>query len=132
MSAEGATDGAAESSYVVRVQDRVDRRIAGHDGCAYASPPVPRDSALALVGLLLGADPAAVNGGGTWTRAVPGGRAHDHARISARPHPLTACARGRRVVAHWVAATSTVASALLAEQPVRGSRLGLCGRTLGS
>jgi hypothetical protein len=80
MSAEQATAGAdrdplaAESLYVVRVQDRIDGRIAGHDGCAYVSPPAPRDSALALVGLLLGADPHSVNGGGTWTRAVPGGR----------------------------------------------------------
>jgi hypothetical protein len=67
-------DPLAASLYVVRVHDCVDRRIAGHDGCAYASPPVPRDSALALVGLLLGADPPPVNGDGTWTRAVPGGR----------------------------------------------------------
>jgi hypothetical protein len=58
----------------VRVQDRVDEQIAGRDGCAYASPPAPRDSALALVGLLLGADPPSLNGGGAWTRAVPGGR----------------------------------------------------------
>jgi hypothetical protein len=64
----------AEALYVVRVHDHVDARIAGHDGCAYASPPAPRDSAMALVGLLLGGDPRAVNGGGAWTRAVPGGR----------------------------------------------------------
>jgi len=80
MSAERAPGGgdrdplAAESLYVVRVQDRIDGRIAGHDGCAYASPPAPRDSALALVGLLLGGDPRAVNGGGAWMRAVPGGQ----------------------------------------------------------
>jgi hypothetical protein len=64
----------AEPLYVVRVHDRIDGRIAGHNGCAYASPPTARHSALALVGLLLGADPQAVNGGGAWTRAVPGGR----------------------------------------------------------
>jgi uncharacterized protein (DUF58 family) len=75
MSAERATaDLAAESLYVVRVQDRVDGRIAGHDGWAYVSPPASRDTALALVGLLLGADPRPVNGGEAWTRAVPGGR----------------------------------------------------------
>jgi hypothetical protein len=56
------------------VQDSVDGSIAGHDGCAYASPPAPRDSALALVGLLLGGDPQPVNGRETWTRPVPGGR----------------------------------------------------------
>jgi len=80
MSAEGATGGddrdplAAASLYVVRVQDRIDGAIAGHDGCAYVSPPASRDSALALVGLLLGGDPRPVNGGAAWTRAVPGGR----------------------------------------------------------
>jgi hypothetical protein len=80
MSAERASASAdrdpfvAASLYVVRVQDRIDGRIAGHDGCAYASPPASRDSALALVGLLLGADPHPVNGASSWTRAVPGGR----------------------------------------------------------
>jgi hypothetical protein len=94
MSAERATVSLAErdrrtgqSLYVVRVQDHIDGRIAGHDGCAYVSPPASRASALALVGLLLGSDPRAVNGGAAWTRAVPGGRrtitlapAHDHIR----------------------------------------------------
>jgi hypothetical protein len=81
MSAEWAAVGrdecdalAAESLYVVRVRDRIDERIAGHAGWSYASPPASRDSALSLVGLLLGADPPLVNGGGSWTRAVPGGR----------------------------------------------------------
>jgi hypothetical protein len=77
MSAERATGGdelAANSLYVVRVQDRIDGRIAGHDGCAYVSPPASRESTLTLVGLLLGSDPRPVNGGGTWMRAVPGGR----------------------------------------------------------
>jgi hypothetical protein len=81
MSAELATANrgdrdprAGESLYVVRAQDRIDGRIAGHHGCAYVSPPASRDSSLALVGLLLGGDPPAGNGGGAWTRAVPGGR----------------------------------------------------------
>lgn len=79
MSAERATGDdnrdlrTGESLYVVRVRDRIDVRIAGRDGWAYASPPAPRDSALALA-LLLGGDPPPVNGGGAWTRAVPGGR----------------------------------------------------------
>ena len=63
-----------ESLYVVRVQDHIDGRLAGRDGCAYVSPPATRDSALALVELLLGTDPRAVNGAAAWTRAVPGGR----------------------------------------------------------
>jgi hypothetical protein len=75
MSAErAATHRDGGELYVVRVQDHIDGQIAGHDGCAYASPPASRDSALALVGLLLGRDPHAVNGAATWTRAVPGGR----------------------------------------------------------
>ena len=80
MSAEHATtngdgrdQGSVEPLYVVCVDDHIDGRIAGHDGCAYVSPPAPRDSALALVGLLLGGDPP-VNGDAAWTRAVPGGR----------------------------------------------------------
>jgi hypothetical protein len=81
MSAERATASRAErdlrtgeSLYVVRVQDHIDGRIAGRDGRDYVSPPASRDSALALVGLLLGADPRPANGAAAWTRAVPGGR----------------------------------------------------------
>ena len=81
MSAERATASrverdlrTAEPRYVVRVQDHIDGRIAGHDGRGYESPPASRESALTLVGLLLGSDPQAANRGGAWTRAVPGGR----------------------------------------------------------
>ena len=80
MSAERASGGhdrdplTAESLYVVRVQDHIDGRLAGRDGCAYVSPPATRDSALALVELLLRSDPRDVNGDAAWTRAVPGGR----------------------------------------------------------
>jgi hypothetical protein len=81
MSAERATASRverdlriAESLYVVRVQDHIDGRIAGHVGCAYASPPASRDSARALVALLLGSDPRPLDGDAAWTRAVPGGR----------------------------------------------------------
>jgi hypothetical protein len=65
---------AVESLYIVRVQDHIEERIAGHDGYRYASPPASRDSALALVGLLLGGDPRPANGSTAWTHAVPGGR----------------------------------------------------------
>jgi hypothetical protein len=64
----------AQSLYVVRVDDQVDRRIAGHDGCVYVSPPASRESALALVGLLLGSGPRPATGASAWTHAVPGGR----------------------------------------------------------
>ena len=81
MSAERATAGRGgqaslteESLYVVRVDDYIDGRIAGHDGCVYVSPPASRDSALALVGLLLGSGPRPANAAAAWTRALPGGR----------------------------------------------------------
>jgi hypothetical protein len=104
MSAERATtngderdQGSVEPLYVVLVQDHIDGRIAGHDGRAYRSPPASRESALTLVGLLLGSDPRAVNGGGAWTRAVPGGRrtitlapACDHTGLNARPPAVRA------------------------------------------
>ena len=73
-SGDGRDPRSVEPLFVVRVQDHIDGRLAGHDGHTYASPPASRDSALTLVGLLLGSDPQAVNGGGAWTRAVPGGR----------------------------------------------------------
>jgi hypothetical protein len=65
---------AGESFYVVRVEEHVDERIAGHDTCVYVSPPASRESALALVGLLLGSGPRPANGASAWTHAVPGGR----------------------------------------------------------
>ena len=96
MSAEPATANrvdrdllTVESLYVVRVQDHVDGRIAGHDGSAYVSPPASRDSALELIGLLLGGDPAA----GQRRRGMDAGRArrtaHDHARSHVRSHRLS-------------------------------------------
>ena len=75
MSTEPATTHRADDElYVVHVHDRVDGRIAGHDGGTYSSPPASRASALALVGLLLGGEPIPANGDRRWTRAVPGGR----------------------------------------------------------
>jgi hypothetical protein len=62
-----------EPLYVVRVHDRVDAEIAGHRGASYASPPQPRDDALALIALLVGATTAA-NGAAVWTRAIAGGQ----------------------------------------------------------
>ena len=71
---DGRDQGTVEPLYVVRVDDHIDGRIAGHDGCAYVSPPASRESALALVGLLLGSGPRPANGATVWTHAVPGGR----------------------------------------------------------
>ena len=67
-------DVSTEPLYVVRVQDHIDGRLAGHDGSTYSSPPASRESALALVRLLLGVDPRTINGATAWTHAVPGGR----------------------------------------------------------
>ena len=60
---------------VVDVRDQLTPALAGHDGCAYTSPPQPRAQALALVAVLLGrparlADEQATS----WTTAVAGGR----------------------------------------------------------
>lgn len=79
---EGRRDGAAfarphvraERLYVVRVRDRVDERIVGHPGGAYASPPQSHDSALTLVALLLGGGERPASDAGAWTRAIPGGQ----------------------------------------------------------
>lgn len=62
-----------EPLYVVSVRDRVEERIVGHPGGAYASPPQSHDSALTLVALLLGGERPASDAG-AWTRAVPGGQ----------------------------------------------------------
>jgi hypothetical protein len=60
--------------YAVHVCDAVDRSLTGHDGCAYVSPPQPREQALMLVALLLGSAAAPAAGVHGWTRAVAGGR----------------------------------------------------------
>ncbi len=59
--------------WVVRVHDDVDARIAGHPGLAYASPPQVRDTALALISLLLGG-PLDDTDRSSWTHPVAGGR----------------------------------------------------------
>ena len=39
---------------VVEVRDHINPALAGHEGCAYTSPPQQREHALSLVALLLG------------------------------------------------------------------------------
>lgn len=60
---------------VVDVRDQLTAALAGHDGCAYTSPPQPRAQALALVAVLLGC-PARVSDehAASWTTSVAGGR----------------------------------------------------------
>ena len=78
---EGRRDGAAfarpharAERLFVRVRDRVEERIVGQPGGAYASPPQSHDSALTLVALLLGGGERPASDAGAWTRAVPGGQ----------------------------------------------------------
>jgi hypothetical protein len=58
----------------VGVTDSVDERIAGHGGCAYASPPQPLGEAITLAGMLLGGPVAAAGDGWTRVVAIAGGR----------------------------------------------------------
>ena len=46
--------GAADVTVVVQVEDKLTAALAGHDGCSYESPPLPRADALALVRVLIG------------------------------------------------------------------------------
>jgi hypothetical protein len=48
-----ASDG---SAVVVHVEETITPALAGHDGCTYESPPLPRAEALALVRMLTGRD----------------------------------------------------------------------------
>ena len=59
----------------MEVRDHINAALAGHDGCAYTSPPQPRQHALELVALLLGRPSHLIaDGRGKWTTAVAGGR----------------------------------------------------------
>jgi hypothetical protein len=59
--------------YLVRAVDKIDERIAGHAGIAYASPLQTLADALALVRLLLGG-PVDAPERRRWTRPIAGGR----------------------------------------------------------
>ena len=59
---------------VVEVRDYINPVLAGHEGCAYTSPPQERSQALSLVALLLGCPSDLVDDRETWTTSVAGGR----------------------------------------------------------
>jgi hypothetical protein len=59
---------------VVRVEDAIDSRLAGHSGAVYESPPQTREQALALVELLLGCRVDSESSEQQWVAAVAGGR----------------------------------------------------------
>jgi hypothetical protein len=65
---------AADGLVVVAVRDRINPALAGHDGCAYTSPPQQREHALSLVALLLGCPSHLLDDRETWTTSVAGGR----------------------------------------------------------
>lgn len=58
---------------VVRVEDQLTAALAGHDGCRYQSPPLPRADALALVRVLTGASSVDAEDG-RWTWPIAGGQ----------------------------------------------------------
>jgi hypothetical protein len=71
-SASGLRPPRTPSHYVVIVEEHIERQLAGRAPCFYVSPPQPRMSALALVGLLLGraVDDARKR---PWRSAIAGG-----------------------------------------------------------
>lgn len=62
-----------EPSWVLRVRDLVDERIAERESSEYISPPQARGEAVALVALLIGPTPAD-DERDRWTVAIAGGR----------------------------------------------------------
>jgi hypothetical protein len=64
----------ADGLVVVAVRDRINPALAGHEGCAYTSPPQRREHALSLVALLLGCPSDLVDDRHSWTTSVAGGR----------------------------------------------------------
>jgi len=62
-----------DPTIVVHVEDTITPALAGHDGCRYASPPLARADALALVRLLTGRDGHASEER-CWRWAVAGGQ----------------------------------------------------------
>lgn len=60
-------------AWIVHATDTVHAELAGHVGRDYVSPPQPRDTALALVALLVGPTPAD-DERTRWTVAIAGGR----------------------------------------------------------
>jgi hypothetical protein len=67
---------------VVHVEETVTPALAGHDGCTYASPPLPRAEALALVRVLIGRDDP-IGAERCWRCPIAGGRR----TVTIRPVP---------------------------------------------
>ena len=63
----------ADTILVVEVEETITAVLAGHEGCRYASPPLPPAEALALVRVLIGRD-ARADGQCCWRCAIAGGQ----------------------------------------------------------
>lgn len=59
---------------IVWVRDVVNPALTAHEGCAYESPPQPREQALTLVRALLGYTGHQLDGSERWCSPVAGGR----------------------------------------------------------
>jgi hypothetical protein len=60
--------------YIVSADYRCEKKLVGHSGCSYASPPQPATQALELVRILINASQNAIDAGeGTWRRPAAGG-----------------------------------------------------------
>ena len=57
---------------VVQVADEINEALTGRTGVRYASPPQPRQDALALVEMLIGHPPTSDTG--WWRSPIAGGR----------------------------------------------------------
>jgi hypothetical protein len=62
-----------DPAVVVHVEETITPVLAGHEGCTYASPPLPRSEALTLVRLLTGHDEHAGDER-SWRCAIAGGQ----------------------------------------------------------
>jgi hypothetical protein len=59
---------------VVAVTETVVSALTGREDCRYTSPPQPREQAMTLVRLLVGAAGTADNGAERWSVPIAGGR----------------------------------------------------------
>jgi len=59
---------------IVRVRDDINPALTAREGCAYESPPQPREQALTLVRVLLGYTGRELNGSERWSCPVAGGQ----------------------------------------------------------
>ena len=64
----------ATQLYIVAADYRCERKLVGHSGCSYASPPQPAVQALTLVRMLLTCPQEPLNAADApWRRAAAGG-----------------------------------------------------------